>query len=73
MGGPPGDADVVSALVTMKVPDFDGDATLAALRMVEWEQKLRKRRAELDVELAKYHETRTHGIQVLKVEPRSDG
>ena len=53
MGKPKPDSGVVSALMAMEVPDFDGNVTLAALRAEEWEARLLKRRAEIREEIKK--------------------
>ena len=53
MGKPKPDSGVVSALMAVEVPDFDGNVTLAALRAEEWEARLVKRSAEIREEFKK--------------------
>ncbi len=51
ISAPKPDSDVVSALVAMQEPGFDSDATLTALKAEEWEERLQKRRVDIDAEM----------------------
>jgi len=59
-------SDVVSSLTALKDPEFDGNAVLTALKAEEREERLLKRRTELDEEFAKHGIPRLHRIQGAK-------